>query len=171
MRARRDAAVRLLKTMMVASLVIPAAIFGYANWVAYNNAYAHADEQLWAKLGIMSEHTRRIFQSVDLTFTSVDAITGGLADEQVKAAAPVLHAQLSKLEKATAAVAAVLIVDKTGHALVSSAFLPVPAAPASPTAIISWRRRSTTPARSSARCCSRACAKARSSGSAAGGGR
>ena len=113
--------------MMVASLVIPAAIFGYANWVAYNNAYAHADEQLWAKLGIMSEHTRRIFQSVDLTFTSVDAITGGLADEQVKAAAPVLHAQLSKLEKATAAVAAVLIVDKTGHALVSSAFLPVPA--------------------------------------------
>ena len=70
MRARRDAAVRLLKTMMVASLVIPAAIFGYASWVAYNNTYAHADEQLWAKLGIMSEHTRRIFQSVDLTFTS-----------------------------------------------------------------------------------------------------
>ncbi len=127
MRARRDAAVRLLKTMMVASLVIPAAIFSYASWAAYRNAYAHADEQLWANLGIMSEHTRRIFQSVDLTFTSVDAIAGDRTDEQVKAEAPVLHRQLNKLEKATAAVAAVLIVDKTGRALVSSAFLPVPA--------------------------------------------
>ena len=82
---------------------------------------------MWANLGIISEHTRRIFQSVDLTFTSVDAIAGDLTDEQVKATAPVLHQQLSKLEKATAAVNAILIVDKTGHALVSSALSPVPA--------------------------------------------
>ncbi len=134
MRARRDAAIRLLKTMMGASVVIPVAIFCYASWVAHQNAYTHADERLWASLGIMSEHTSRIFQSVDLTFTSVDAIAGDLTDEEIKAAEPALHAKLSKLEKATGAVDAILIADKDGHTLVSSALSPVP-----PTAVVADR--------------------------------
>jgi len=126
MRARRDAAIRLLKIMMVASIAIPVAIFCYASWVAYRNTFAHADELLWANLGVMSEHTARIFQSVDLTFSSVDALAGDFSDEQIKAAEPMLHAQLSKLEKATGAVDAILIVAKDGHTLVSSAISPVP---------------------------------------------
>ena len=126
MRARRDATLRLLKTMMVATVVIPVAIFSYAGWVAYQDIYKETDAHLWASLGIMSEHTSRIFQSVDLTFTAVDAITGNLSDEQIKAAEPALHAQLSKLEKATAAVDVILIADKDGRVLVSSTLSPVP---------------------------------------------
>ena len=127
MRARRDAALRLLKTMMVASVAIPAAIFGYASWVAYRNAYKEADSHLWANLGIMAEHTSRILQSVDLTFTAVDALAGDLTDEQIKANEPALHAQLSKLEKATAAVDVIIITDAEGRVLVSSTLSPVPA--------------------------------------------
>jgi signal transduction histidine kinase len=126
MRARRDAAIRLLKIMMVASVVIPATIFGYASWVAYTTAYKEADSHLWASLGVMSEHTSRIFQSVNLTFAAVDAIAGDLTDEQIKAAEPALHAQLSKLEKATAAVDVILITDADGHVLASSAISPIP---------------------------------------------
>jgi two-component system NtrC family sensor kinase len=97
MRARSDAAVRMLKTMLVASVAIPVAIFSYASWTTYHDAYTHADERLWASLGIMSEHTSRIVQSVDLTFAAVDAIAGNLTDEQIKAAEPALHALLDKL--------------------------------------------------------------------------
>ena len=68
MRARRDAAIRGLKVMMVASVAIPVAIFSYASWISYRNTYAHADERLLASLGIMAEHTSGVFQSVDLTF-------------------------------------------------------------------------------------------------------
>ena len=42
MRARRDAALRLLKTMLVASIVIPVALFSYASWISYQDAIAHA---------------------------------------------------------------------------------------------------------------------------------
>ena len=108
MRARRDAAIRVLKVMMVATVAIPVAIFSYASWVGYQNTFAHADEKLLANLGIMAEHTSRIFQSVDLTFTAIDAIAGDLTDEQIKANEAALHAQLSKLEKATAAVDAIV---------------------------------------------------------------
>jgi signal transduction histidine kinase/CheY-like chemotaxis protein len=126
MRARRDAAIRGLKVMMVASVAIPVAIYSYASWIGYQNAFAHADEKLSASLGIMAEHTAGVFQSVDLTFAAVDAIAGGLTDEQIKASEQALHVQLSKLEKATTAIDAVLIVDKNGHAVASSAIYPVP---------------------------------------------
>jgi two-component system NtrC family sensor kinase len=126
MRERHDAAHRLLKTMMVASIAIPLAIFSYASWVAYHSAFDHADEQLSAALDVISEHANKIFQSVDLTFTSVDAIIGDLSDEQIKASEEMLHLQLSKLEKAVNAVNAILVVDKAGHTLVSSALFPVP---------------------------------------------
>ena len=99
MRARRDAAIRGLKVMMVASVAIPVAIFCYASWIGYQNTFAHADERLLANLGIMSEHTSRIFQSVDLTFTAIDAIAGDLTDEQIKANEAALHAQLDQAGK------------------------------------------------------------------------
>src|SRR3954451_328104 len=126
MRERHAAANRLLKTMMVASIAIPLAVFSYASWVAYHNAFEHADEQLSAALDVISEHANKIFQSIDLTFSSVDAIIGDLSDEQIKASEEALHLQLSKLEKPVNAINAILVVDKTGHTLVSSALFPIP---------------------------------------------
>ena len=128
MRARRDAALRLLKTMLVASVFFPVAFFAYASWLNYQNAFARADEQLASSLNILSEQASKIFQSVDLTFAGVDAIVGDLSDDQIKSSAQTIHFQLSKLEKALNAVDGILVVDKDGHALVSSAVFPVPSA-------------------------------------------
>jgi len=126
MRARRDAALRLLKTMLAASIVIPAALFSYASWINYQDSIAHADEQLTAALNILSEHASKVFQSIDLAVTSVDAIAGDLPDEQIKARQEALHYQLSKLEKALATVDAIFIADRNGRALASSAIFPLP---------------------------------------------
>ena len=117
MRARRDAALRLLKTMLVASVFFPAAFFVYASWLNYHNAFARADEQLVASLNILSEQASKVFQSVDLTFAGVDAVLGELDDDQIKASAQTLHFQLSKLEKALNAVDGILVADKSGHTL------------------------------------------------------
>ena len=126
MRARRDAALRLLKTMLAASIVIPVALFSYASWINYQDTIAHADEQLTASLNILSEHASKVFQSVDLAVTSVDAIAGDLPDEQIKARQEALHSQLNKLEKALATVDAIFIADRNGRALASSAIFPLP---------------------------------------------
>jgi two-component system NtrC family sensor kinase len=126
MLARRDAALRLQKMMLVASLAIPVTIFSYASWIAYNNAFTHADEQLTTRLGIVSEHALKTFQTVDLTFTSVDAIVGGMTDDQIRASQQDLHDKLSKLEKEINAIDGILIIDRNGKTLVSSALYPVP---------------------------------------------
>jgi signal transduction histidine kinase len=127
MRARRDAALRLLKTMLVASIAIPVAIFIYASGVAYRDAFVRADEQLEGRLDIIAEYASRIFQSVDLTFTSVDTLVDDLSDDAIRASEQSLHLKLSKLEKSLLAVDGILIVDKGGHTLVSSAIYPIPA--------------------------------------------
>src|SRR5512135_959477 len=127
MRPRRDAALRLLRVMLVASIGIPVAIFAYGCWATYQNAFAHADEQLQARLNIVSEHAFKIFQSVDLTFAAVDALRGDMSDEQIRASEQMLHGQVKKLEGALNAVDGILVVDKDGKTLVSSAIYPVPA--------------------------------------------
>ena len=126
MRARRDAALRLLKTMLVASIVIPGAIFAYAGWINYQNAVAHADEELAASLNILSQHASGVFQSVDLTFTAVDAMLGDRTDEQIRASEQTLHPQLDKLEKSSNAIDAILVTDKNGRTVISSAVVPIP---------------------------------------------
>jgi signal transduction histidine kinase/CheY-like chemotaxis protein len=127
MRPRRDAALRLLKTLLVASIVIPAGLFFYASWINFHNAFAKADEELAASLHILTQHTAGIFQSVDLTFTAVDAILGQLTDEQIKASEQALYLQLGKLEKSVSAIDAILVVDKDGQVVVSSVVFPTPA--------------------------------------------
>ena len=127
MRARRDAALRLLKTMLVASIVFPLSLFAYASWVNYEIALTRADEHLAGSLTILSEQALKVFQSVDLTFTSVGVILGDLSDEQIKASEQSLHLQLSKLEKAVNSVDAIVVADSKGRRLVSSAVFPVTA--------------------------------------------
>ena len=126
MRARRDAALRLLKTMLVASIVIPAAIFCYASWINYRSAFVHGDEELKASLNILSQHASGIFQSVELAFTAVDAILGDLTDDQIKASEQTLHSQLEKIEKSANAIEAILITNKSGQTVISSAIFPIP---------------------------------------------
>jgi signal transduction histidine kinase/CheY-like chemotaxis protein len=128
MRARRDAALRLQKMMLVASLVIPLTLFGYASWVAYWNAVAHADEQLAASLNVISEHANKTFQAVDLIFTSVDAVLDDLTDEQIKASEQNLQGKLGKLDKATDSIGTILLADKDGKVLISSAVYPAASA-------------------------------------------
>ena len=114
MQGRRDTAVRLLRIALVASIAIPAGVLCWGGWITYNSAFAHADEELRARLDILSEQANTVFETVALNFTSVDTIVGGMTDEQIKASEPGLHAKLHELEKATTAVSAIRIFDKNG---------------------------------------------------------
>ena len=127
MRARRDSAIRLLRAMLVVSIVFPAAIFLYAGWVTYQTALGRADERLAAGLDVTTEHANKIFQSVDLVFAGVSSLVDNLTDDEIKAAEETLHGKLDGFQAALSAIDGILVTDKHGHTLVSSAVYPVPA--------------------------------------------
>jgi two-component system NtrC family sensor kinase len=128
MRQRRDAALRSLKLMLVASVALPFLLFCYAAWVNYHAAFALADERIERAADIAAEQALRVFQSIGVTFDSVEQITRGRTDQTIKINAAELSERLKQFVAALPDISSIWILDKQLDAQVSSLFFPIPAA-------------------------------------------
>src|SRR5271169_261141 len=116
----RESAVRLLKLMMVASLVLPAAVFAYASWVTYQHIQVAADERIERSIDVMQQQALRVFETVDRTFAEVDEVVRDLSNDQIRAAQASLHARLDRIKGVMPQVQAIVLIGSDGHALASS---------------------------------------------------
>src|SRR5580658_6106515 len=121
MSTARESAVRLLKLMMVASLVLPATLYAYASWVGYRDIHAEADERINRSLDVMQEQALKVFETVDRTFAEVDEVVRGMSDEQMRGAQPALHARLERIAGVMPQLQAIVLIGSDGHPLASSA--------------------------------------------------
>src|SRR5436309_3610723 len=128
MRQRRDAALRTLKWMLVASVALPVALLCYIGWTTYRGAFALADERIERSLDIAAEQALRVFQSISVTFDSVDQITRGRTARTIKLNEAELSARLKQFVDALPGIGSIWILDENQDALVSSLFFPMPAA-------------------------------------------
>src|SRR5882757_6649112 len=122
----RHAAIRLLKLMMVASLVLPAVLFAFAAWVSYRNFEQVSDERIDRSLDILHEHALKVLQTVELSFAQIDEVTRGMSDDDIRLNEGSLHARLKRITDALPQLQGVAIMDKAGRPLVSSNAMPVP---------------------------------------------
>ncbi len=125
MSTARESAVRLLKLMMVASLVLPAALFAYAAWVSYRSIHSEADERIERSLDVQQEQALKVFETVDRTFAEVDEIVRGMSDEQIRAAQPTLHPRLERISGVMPQLQAIVLIGSDGRPLASSALASV----------------------------------------------
>src|SRR4051812_25028796 len=128
MRQRRDAALRTLKWMLVASVALPVLLFGYVGWTTYHTAFALADERIERTLEIASEQALRVFQSISVTFDSVEQITRGRTGRTIKLNEAELSERLKQFVDALPGIGSIWILDENQDALVSSLFFPIPPA-------------------------------------------
>ncbi|MHB8269028.1 ATP-binding protein [Bradyrhizobium sp.] len=128
MRQRRDAALRSLKLMLVASVALPFLLFCYAAEVNYHAAFELADERIERAGDIAAEQALRVFQSISVTFDSVEQITRGRTDQTIKLNAAELSERLKQFVAALPDISSIWILDKQLDAQVSSLFFPIPAA-------------------------------------------
>src|SRR3954463_9591523 len=126
MQSPRQAAVRVLQLMMVASLVLPAVLFAWASWLNYRHEYAIADERIDRSLDILHEHTLKVFQTVERSIAEVDEIVRDMPDEGIRNDQPRLHERLQRIVAALPQLRAIFLVDRNGQPLVSSQFTQVP---------------------------------------------
>ena len=92
----RHAAIRLLKLMMVASVVLPAVLFAFAAWVSYRNFERVTDERIDRSLDILHEHALKVLQTVERTFAEIDEVMRGMSDDDIRANEAVLHERLKR---------------------------------------------------------------------------
>src|SRR3954469_7691224 len=128
MRQRRDAALRSLKIMLVASVALPALLFCYTAWTSYHATVELADERIERSLDIAAEQALRVFQSISVTFDSVEQITRGRTARTIKLNEAELSERLRQFVAALPDIGSIWILDEKQDALVSSLFFPVPAA-------------------------------------------
>jgi len=126
MSSERESATRLLQLMMIASLVLPAALFAYASWASYRDVHAAADERVLRSLDAMQEQALRVFQTVDRTFAEVNEITRGMSNDDIRAAQPHLHPRLQLIVGTLPQIDAILIVGRDGAPLAASHVAAVP---------------------------------------------
>src|SRR5580704_14388145 len=121
MNTARESAVRLLKLMMVASLVLPAALYGYASWVSYRDIHAAADERIARSLDVQQEQALKVFETIDRTFAEVDEVVRGMSDDEIRAAQPRLHPRLAQIADVMPQLQAIVLIGRDGRPLASSA--------------------------------------------------
>ncbi len=122
----RHAAIRLLKLMMVASLVLPAVLFVFAASISYRNFEQVTDERIDRSLDILHEHALKVLETIDRTFAEIDEITRGMSDEDIRANEAPLHQRLARIVEGMPQLQGIVITDRDGHPLVSARVLPVP---------------------------------------------
>jgi two-component system, NtrC family, sensor kinase len=120
MRSERESAIRLLQLMMIASLVLPAALFAYASWNDYGDIHAVADERIDRSLDVMQEQALKVFETVDRTFAEVDEVVRGMSDDQIRAAQATLHPRLERIAGVMPQLQAIVLVGRDGRPLASS---------------------------------------------------
>jgi len=120
MNTARESAVRLLKLMMVASLVLPAAVFAYASWVTYRDIHAAADERIERSIDVMQQQSLRVFETVNRTFAEVGEVVRGMSNDDIHAAQVSLHTRLDRIQGVMPQVQTIMIIGRDGHPLASS---------------------------------------------------
>jgi two-component system NtrC family sensor kinase len=114
--------------MLVASVTLPVLLFCYVGWTTYHAAFGLADERIERSLDIAAEQALRIFQSISVTFDSVEQITRGRTDRSIKLNEAELSERLKQFVAALPGIGSIWILDENGDALVSSLFFPIPPA-------------------------------------------
>jgi two-component system, NtrC family, sensor kinase len=127
MSTARESAIRLLQLMMIASLVLPAALYAYACWVGYRDIHAVADERIQRSLDVMQEQSLKVFETVDRTFAEINEIARGKSDEEIRANEPRLHERLAGIVATMPQLHAILLVGRDGQPLAASGYAVVPA--------------------------------------------
>ncbi|MGH6684814.1 MAG: ATP-binding protein, partial [Pseudolabrys sp.] len=122
----RHAAIRLLKLMMVASLVLPVVLFAFAATVSYRNFERVSDERIDRSLDILHEHALKVLQTIERTFAEIDEITRGMSDDDIRLNEGRLRNRLKRIVDALPQLQGIAIMDRNGHPLVSSNIASVP---------------------------------------------
>src|SRR5271165_5248288 len=123
----RQSAIRLLQLMMVASAVLPAALFAWASWLNYRHEYEIADERIERSLDILHEHTLKVFQTVERAIAEVEEIVRDMPDEAIRGDQSRLHDRFKRIADSLPQLRAIFLVNRNGRLLVSSLLARMPA--------------------------------------------
>jgi two-component system NtrC family sensor kinase len=123
--AQQDS-IRLLRGILVASVVMPLALLLYASWLGYHNNEAIADRQIDQARDIVTEHALKVFESTERSLAEINEIVRDMSDAQIMEREASLYDRLKRLADSTEQVKSFWLFDRHGRTLVNSLLYPAP---------------------------------------------
>jgi two-component system, NtrC family, sensor kinase len=118
--------IRLLKSVLVAAVALPIALFCFAAWQGYKDDQKVAEAQIERSRDVLNEHALKVFEAVERSIAEINEVIRGMSDEEIAANQEKLHDRLERMASSSPEVKSYWIFDRNGLALVNSLGYPAP---------------------------------------------
>jgi two-component system NtrC family sensor kinase len=119
-------AIGLLKLLLVASLLLPAALFALVAWYDYRATLEDARGELLRTSEVAREQAAKVFDAQSQAADQVNDLVHTLNDAEIRRSEAALHDAFARIVARLPQVQSVLLVSRDGHPLVSAGVYPVP---------------------------------------------
>ena len=125
MRTQAPAATRLLRLLLIGSIVVPLAVLAGGGYLAWVSTRERAEADLMRRVAIAEEHALKVLDTHQLVAARINDLVGNLSDQAILIEEQVLHGQLAQEIKNLPQVQTALVIGRNGHPLVSATVYPV----------------------------------------------
>jgi two-component system NtrC family sensor kinase len=116
----------LLRLLVLASLVLPAAVLGIAAAISYRQHFQDAEARAQRNLGRLHEHALKVFETFELSARYLDEILNRVTDEQLRTSEAQYHAHLRALTDTLPQLRDLWVIGADGRPIVSGTVYPMP---------------------------------------------
>ena len=104
---------KLIRAMLVASILAPAGVFGLFAWHSYNETVHSAQDRAHRFAAVVQEHALKVFETIGLVLQTADQKLRGV-DRDTLASSKPLWDELRMLQQSTEQVGSIFVVDRDG---------------------------------------------------------
>jgi two-component system NtrC family sensor kinase len=119
-------ALRPLRILVAASIILPIAIFIFAAWVSYHQHLAEARDRVQRNLNTIYEHALKVFDTFELSARYLDELTAGTTEAEIRKRETELNARLKSLTDTLPQLRDLWVIGASGAPLVSGTVHPMP---------------------------------------------
>ena len=119
-------AVRPVRLLLTASILLPIAIFAFASWVSYQQHLDEARDRVQRDLNTIYEHALKVFETFELSSRYLDELTAASSDADISKNEPVLSARLKSITDKLPQLRDLWVINAAGMPLVSATISPMP---------------------------------------------
>ena len=115
-----------LQLLLVASVLVPMALFTVGAWESHDQHYQNAEARIEREAASLSEHTDKVFETQELLLQQVSQLVRGLSWAQIRQSQD-LWSALKKMAAEVPQVDALFLVDDQGKLALTTRVFPAPA--------------------------------------------
>ena len=115
-----------LRLLVVASVMLPLAIYAVASWISYRQHFEEAEDRLQRTVATMQEHAIKVFETFEISERYLEELFNDAEDADITANESEYSARIRNFMKNLPQLRDLWVIDADGHPLVSGTVFPMP---------------------------------------------